>query len=102
MTAFKGTKGIFSDGHTGWKIGERETNGVQGFEIHWSDDGECVTDHVYTLEDAKLIASAPDLLEALQELVYQVEQFTLGNINEQEYFRFELIQAKEAINKAAL
>jgi len=51
-----------------WKVDERETNGVQGFEIHWSDDGECITDHVYEEADAKLIASAPLLLETLKYL----------------------------------
>lgn len=69
MSNFKGTKGKFSDGHTGWKIDNRITNGVRGFEIHYSDDGECITDHVYTLEDAKLIACAPEMVEMLQELV---------------------------------
>lgn len=64
MENLKHTKGTFLDGTKGWKIGNRLTNGVKGYEIHWSDDGECVTDHVYTLEDAKLIAAAPDLLEA--------------------------------------
>jgi len=51
-----------------WKVGERKTNGVEGFEIHWSDDGECITDHVYTEEDANLIASAPLMLETLKYL----------------------------------
>lgn len=49
-----------------WKVSERKTNGVDGFEIHWSDDGECITDHVYTKEDADLIAAAPLLLETLK------------------------------------
>lgn len=62
------TKGVFKDGRIGWKIANRETNGVKGYEIHWSDDGECITDHVYTKEDAKLIASAPQMYEALKEI----------------------------------
>jgi len=70
---FKGTKGIFSDGHTGWKIDNRETNGVKGFEIHYSDDGECITDHVYTIEDAQLISKAPEMLEMLKEIKNQIE-----------------------------
>lgn len=51
-----------------WKVDERETNGVSGFEIHWSDNGECVTDHVYTKEDANLIAASPLMLETLKWL----------------------------------
>lgn len=51
-----------------WKVSERETNGIKGFEIHWSEDGECVTDHVYTKEDAELIAASPLMLETLKYL----------------------------------
>lgn len=68
MENLKHTKGKFVNGAKGWKIGNRLTNGVKGYEIHWSDDEECVTDHVYTLEDAKLIAAAPDLLDACMNL----------------------------------
>jgi hypothetical protein len=51
-----------------WKVGERKTNGVNGFEIHYSNDGECITDHVYTEADANLIAAAPLMLETLKYL----------------------------------
>lgn len=51
-----------------WKVDTRETNCQKGFEIHWSDIGECITDHVYTKEDADLIASAPLLIETLKHL----------------------------------
>lgn len=51
-----------------WKVGERKTNGVEGFEIHWSGAGECITDHVYTEGDANLIAAAPLMLETLKHL----------------------------------
>lgn len=51
-----------------WKVAPRETNGTTGFEIHWSDDGECVTDHVYTKQDANLIAASPLLYETLKHL----------------------------------
>lgn len=44
------------------------TNGTKGYEIHFNDAGECVTDHVYELADAKLIAAAPGLLEALVKI----------------------------------
>ena len=61
-------KRIDSDLWDYWKVSERKTNGVNGFEIHYSEDGECITDHVYTKEDADLIASAPLLLETLKYL----------------------------------
>lgn len=51
-----------------WKAVERLTNGNSGYEIHWSDDGECITDHVYAEADAYLIAAAPLLLETLKHL----------------------------------
>ena len=51
-----------------WRVSPVNTNGSDWFEILWSADGECVTDHVYTLPDATLIAAAPDMLLALQDL----------------------------------
>ena len=75
------TKGTFKDGDTGWKIGHRETNGTKGFEIHWSDDGECVTDHVYTKEDAALIANAPAMYEALKEITEGKGRFDMDRLN---------------------
>jgi len=83
---FKGTKGE-------WKVSECITNGIKGYEIHWSEDGECVTDHVYDLHDAQLIATAPELLKALQDVLG-----SLGgeyNICDEAYEN-----AKEVINKA--
>lgn len=32
------------------------------WEIHWSDDGECVAEIVFKEDDARLIAAAPALL----------------------------------------
>lgn len=55
-----------------WKVSDRITNGVEGYEIHYTDDEECITDHVYTLADAKLIAAAPKLLQGLIDLKSQL------------------------------
>lgn len=92
----KHTKGNFSDNHKGWKIGEGKTNGIDGYEIHYSDDGECITDHVYTIEDAKLIAAAPELLEALFFCKSVIE--SNGIFERSEYLAVE--KAIEAICKA--
>jgi len=51
-----------------WKVHESKTNGIKGYEVHFSEDGECVTDHVYTKEDANLIAASPLMLETLKYL----------------------------------
>jgi hypothetical protein len=78
------TKGNFKDGYNGWKIDTRTTNGVRGFEIHYSDAGECVTDHVYTIDDAALIAAAPIMLKFIQEMAkrYENSEWIAGEANE--------------------
>lgn len=40
------------------------------FEIHWSDDGECVAEIVHGEADARLIAAAPELADALGSAFY--------------------------------
>jgi hypothetical protein len=71
------TKGNFRDGHTGWKaVKYPEGRGI-GFsthEIHWSDYGECVAEIVHGEHNANLIAAAPELFEALEEIVHWVKQ----------------------------
>jgi len=57
----KHTKGEFKDGHTGWKIDNRITNGSQGFEIHYSDDGECITDRL-SLTFYEVLVTPPFLI----------------------------------------
>jgi len=64
---FKGTQGK-------WIVSNRNTNGTNGFEIQYGTDGECVTDHVYTIEDAKLISKAPEMLEMLINLLSELKQ----------------------------
>lgn len=51
-----------------WRVVDRTTNGVQGYEICWSDDGECVTDHVYEKADADVMAASKDMYEVLDRI----------------------------------
>ncbi len=48
--------------------------GFAEYEICYSSDGECIADIVYTKEDAELIASAPDLAEALNEMIFMFDR----------------------------
>lgn len=43
-------------------------SGQKGYAIDFNEDQEQVADFVYEEADAHLIAAAPDLLEALQEI----------------------------------
>ncbi|MBH3027200.1 hypothetical protein I5Q96_11220 [Serratia marcescens] len=67
MEGFKGTPGP-------WKvnvIGQHWNNeSLTHLEVTYGSDGECICDTVYKIDDANLIAAAPELLEALQELVH--------------------------------
>jgi|DEB0MinimDraft_10_1074344.scaffolds.fasta_scaffold64087_4 hypothetical protein len=67
-----------------WTIHDTYLNGTKGYEIHFNDDGECVSDFIYKIEDAKLIAAAPDLLEALikaKQRIEFLEQYTEGKVD---------------------
>ena len=44
-------------------------SGEPEFEIHWSADGECVAEVVHGEANARLIAAAPELLDALKGMV---------------------------------
>ena len=66
------TKGKFQDGSTGWKAvpyPKYKHVGFLTYEIHWSDDGECVAEVVHGEADARLIADAPNLLAVLNQIV---------------------------------
>lgn len=64
------TKGTFKDGHTGWKVTDfiAKYSSQVGYEVIYSDDGECVAEFVENEDDAKLIASAPQLLQLLTRI----------------------------------
>lgn len=89
---FKGTKGP-------WKvnvIGQHWNNpSLTHLEVTFGDDGECVCDTVYQMDDAQLISAAPELLEALQKMLSKAYK---QNWNEQ--YPEELLLAQESINKA--
>jgi hypothetical protein len=50
-----------------WKVVElpHKPGFPTSHEVQFGEDGECVAEWVHKKEDAKLIAAAPDLLEAL-------------------------------------
>lgn len=74
---FKGTKGE-------WNAVRLEATDFyeERSEIHYSKDGECVAEFVHNHEDAKLIAAAPELLEALKVFVDFPEEDLNGWIDE--------------------
>ena len=73
------TKGKFNDKTKGWKAvncGNHYNNkAIINWQIQWSDDGECISDHVYEEYDAKLIAASPEMFEALK----RVEAYLVAN-----------------------
>ena len=79
-----------------WWVRERVTNGVNGYEVCWSKDDECVTDHIYTLADANLIAAAPELYEALDDLLDELLNCSGHNVTEA-----YVIKAEAALRKAS-
>lgn len=90
---FKGTKGE-------WKVSDSNTYGrktidfenLRGYIDIWYHNGADITKEE-ALANAKLVASAPKLLEALQ--LFMKEYNSKGNI-----FDYDMNIAREAINKA--
>ena len=59
------------------------------FEVQFGDEGECVAECIHTKEDAHLIAAAPEMLAALED----VQDFL-----KQSGYRTDIV--KQAIAKA--
>lgn len=74
-----------------WRVVDRTTNGVKGYEICWSDDGECVTDHVYEEADAYLMAAAKELYEALKRCRFDSLNMSLADL---EFIRSAMNKAR--------
>lgn len=78
---FKGTKGTFKDGHTGWKM-HKIPNAYGGtkhsYEIHFSDDGECVAEFVHERADAKAIVKVTELIKMLDRLLSSLNKVELS------------------------
>ena len=93
----KFTKGNWnvSDDTSECYLVKSDDGGLIAFVYDGDIDDEAI--HMDVVEaNAKLIASAPDLLEALESFVYEIEQTrSYDNILEESYHL-----AKEAINKA--
>lgn len=57
-----------------WQAVPTTTNGSNGFNIQWSNDGELVADFVYEQADAHLIAAAPKLYNMLKLAYHEFKQ----------------------------
>lgn len=98
MSDFKGTPGP-------WKvntIGKHWNNqSLTHIEVTFGIDGGCVCDTVYEMADANLIAAAPELLEAIQDMLsgWQYIRQTHGDLYGVGWDRAEQ-KAKDALSKA--
>jgi hypothetical protein len=72
MNEFKGTPGPWNVN----TIGKHWNNqSLTHIEVTFGMDGECVCDTVYEMADANLIAAAPELLEALQNIINRTDAY---------------------------
>jgi hypothetical protein len=77
-----------------------DRDGFCTHQIHWSPDGECVTDGVYGEANALLIAAAPDLLSALRTLLAESEDWAEVLNGERPSLLDAIDAARSAIAKA--
>lgn len=73
-------------------------SGMPEYEIHWSDAGECVAEVVHGEANARLIAAAPELLEACVAAI----EATGGSHFWNGWTRRFLVLAENALRKAGV
>ena len=96
---FKGTPGLWYVVNAGKHWNNQK---ITNWQIQYGGVGECISDHVYGEANAHLIAAAPDLLEALQNLV-QLKEWKDRNGKDEHYEKSQPIAwdaARAAISKA--
>ena len=97
MEKFKGTPGPWVVN----EIGQHWNNkALAHLEITYGEDGECICDTVYQREDANLIAAAPELLEALQNIIAGYEHKSSCGMFDMLCYGDEIESANAAIKKA--
>lgn len=88
-----------SNGHTPGPWSFRGCDG--GWAIDFNEDQEQVVDYVYEEADARLIAAAPELLEALEDLANDyAERFDMDSQSTNPGMKVVVENARAAIAKA--
>ncbi|MFC4275535.1 hypothetical protein [Achromobacter aloeverae] len=75
-------------------------NSERAYDIAYSGIGELVAEHVYELEDARLISAAPELLEALIAMEREKSDYMKQNSLGDPALETTNIRARVAIAKA--
>lgn len=88
-----------SNGHTPGPWSFRGCEG--GWAIDFNEDQEQVVDYVYEEADARLIAAAPELLEALEDIANDyAERFDMDSQSTNPGMKVVVENARAAIAKA--